>query len=410
MDKYIDQLNEAYNDCNQKLFMKTLRQIINTNKSRFQYIFKSPTLKYEMDVLNVLTLYNIEFIQDDFLIPNVFEVCDNPESIFDLEAYRNITGFFDKADNFDVEDSFHEMYYKMKESIVGQDELLKTLISTIMIHTAGLNVSREYIKPQYKPAILLQGATGVGKTYTLKTLCKENDIPYVHFDSSRLTADGYVGSSIQDIMFQYLIEKHQYPDAPIAIIHLDEIDKLCIQSEDKTNVGTYGAQRNLLSLLEEDVYRFDADMLTKFKKVPASLDMGEVLFILSGSFSLFTEQKVKNTIGFNSPDKEEDNVFYQDKLVKAGIMPELAGRMGQVIQLNELKDEDMLHILKYCKNNLISQLDLIASNFRGEFNLKDSECLELIKKSKKLKLGARGLKSLVQERFSKHMVSHLSKS
>jgi ATP-dependent Clp protease ATP-binding subunit ClpX len=371
----------------------------------------------ESQVFDVLNVLDIKFVEIEYKSKiGFFENEEFSDLEFNLHYYKAIIGEFkhksQKADTV-VKSNAKELFNIISKEVQGQDEAIKNVVSSWLLHkgscafkSSGLTLPRS--------TILLQGSTGSGKTFIFQTLAKTLNIPFIHFDASKLTAEGYVGSSVEDIMINLYMEIYKNnKDEDYSIIFLDEIDKLTIQSGDKNNVGTYGAQRNLLTLLESDVYTFDPYTLTK-RDLPSSIDISRTMFVLAGSFSLLEEKKSlkPRSIGFGKAETEDSksstqDSFGQQSLVEAGIMPELAGRIGRVVVLNPLSDEALLNIMSKSYLSLENKYDYMSHSLGLKFKLTEEMKKNILSKTKELKLGARGLNSLVQAEFIKQIEGDL---
>jgi ATP-dependent Clp protease ATP-binding subunit ClpX len=191
------------------------------------------------------------------------------------------------------------------------------------------------------------------------------------------------------------------------ILFLDEFDKLCVLDGDKSNVGTYGGQRSLLKILE--AARTRADGYSKSKRDIEDFDMSKVIIILGGAFSAFKEKQEvmnKSSIGFSVGDKEtkKETTVSERDLIAAGIIPEIAGRLGQVIRLNDLSKDSLKTILTTSKESVLKTFKMLAYYDNKEFNLTNEEIDAIIKESQELGLGVRGLSTLTEKKYIKQMI------
>lgn len=293
-----------------------------------------------------------------------------------------------------------DMFPEIRETVVGQDEQLKQILFFLHTNLTAIKHNQTSMIPIPKRNMLVTGGTGTGKTFTIQRIAQHIGIPLVEFDVSHLTQSGYVGMDISDVVEAL----HQNsPDFP-QILFLDEFDKLCVLNGDKSNVGTYGGQRSLLKLLEAELMR--ADGYSKDRRKIDDFNMKNVIIILGGAFSAFSDQvqsENKGTIGFGVGDREKpkDTFITEKELIASGIMPEIAGRLGQVVKMNTLSDTALRQILLTSKEAVIKQFKMLAYYDNEEFNLTSDEIDAIIKESKDLKLGVRGLSTLAEKRYIK---------
>lgn len=286
----------------------------------------------------------------------------------------------------------------IKETIVGQDEQLKQILFFLHTNLTIIKHNQTSVMPMPKRNMLVTGGTGTGKTFTIQRIAQHLEIPLVEFDVSHLTQSGYVGMDISDVVEALSQNSPDYPQ----ILFLDEFDKLCVLNGDKSNVGTYGGQRSLLKILEAALMR--ADGYSKDKRKFDDFDMRNVIIILGGAFSAFSEQvqlENKNAIGFGVGEREKpkDTFVTEKELIASGIMPEIAGRIGQVVKMNTLSDEALRQVLLTSKEAIVKQFKMLAYYDNEEFNLTEEEINDIIKESKDLKLGVRGLSTLTEKKY-----------
>lgn len=293
-----------------------------------------------------------------------------------------------------------ESFPLLKETIVGQDAQLKQILFFLHTNLTAIKHNQTSMMQIPKRNMLVTGGTGTGKTFTIQRIAQHLEIPLVEFDVSHLTQSGYVGMDISDVVEAL---SQNSPDFP-QILFLDEFDKLCVLNGDKSNVGTYGGQRSLLKILEAALMR--ADGYSKDKRKFDDFDMRNVIIILGGAFSAFSDQvqlENKSTIGFGVGDREKPkDLFVTEKeLIASGIMPEIAGRIGQVVKMNTLSDDALRQVLLTSKEAIIKQFKMLAYYDNEEFNLTNDEIDAIIKESKDLKLGVRGLSTLTEKKYIK---------
>ena len=303
-----------------------------------------------------------------------------------------------------------EIKASLDEWIIGQEDAKKTLAIALSNHYKRLNQDEddELIE---KSNVLLVGSTGSGKTASVKALAKSMDLPLVIEDVTSISSTGYVGRDTEDILKNLLsaadgnLEKAQK-----GIVLLDEGDKLKREKSGNgaRDVKGEGVQQSLLKIVEGGVF----DLKTKAGVI--KFDTTNVLFILSGAFEgiekviekrLNTKNK-KATVGFTGTiDTRKESQKYNDLIVQVkhedlknfGMMPELLGRFPVVTALQELSEEALIEILTKPKNAIVKQFKKNFAIDDVELDFTDKALYKIAKEAKERKIGARALRSIVED-------------
>lgn len=285
---------------------------------------------------------------------------------------------------------------EVRKSIIGQDDAIKQILSTIYFNQRLYDSDLPYDKLRnLKQNILLVGSTGVGKTEIIKQIAKQLDIPCVIEDATRYTIEGYKGNSIED-MIKHLYESADY-DIELAersILVIDEIDKKSA-NEDVSSISSTGVQQSLLKLLEGTNYNISGDHENMLE--PFEFDSSYLTIILSGAFSHMDEKKSKEkVVGFTASKNIEEKKTTKE-FKNSGIVPELLGRMSKIIQLNKLGEKEFIQILKESEISPLRLTKEFYNSLGVEVIYTDSFINDIATVAKKKDIGARGLKTAFDE-------------
>lgn len=316
-----------------------------------------------------------------------------------------------------------EIKEKLDEYIIGQERAKKVLSVAVYNHFKRLmhkdNKTKDDVEIQ-KSNILLIGPTGSGKTLLAQTLAKILNVPLAIADATTVTEAGYVGDDVENVLLK-LIKAADY-DVEVAkrgIIYIDEIDKIARKSENTSitrDVSGEGVQQALLKIVEGTVSSVPANGGRKHPdQEMIEIDTTDILFIVGGAFSGL-ENKIRSRfnvkqIGFEKANNEireldEETIFkyvLPEDLRKFGIIPELIGRFPVITALNKLDLKALTKILVEPKNALIKQYKKIFEMEDVELVFTDDAIDEIANLALKRNIGARGLRSIVENTLLDYM-------
>ncbi len=310
-----------------------------------------------------------------------------------------------------------EIKSHLDQYVIGQEDAKRILSVAVYNHykriqQKGRSIEKEDDVEIEKSNIIITGETGTGKTLLARTIARILQVPFAIADATILTEAGYVGEDVESILSRLLqASDYNVTAAEKGVVFIDEIDKISRKSDNPSitrDVSGEGVQQALLKLLEGSIVNVPPQGGRKHpEQKMIQINTENILFIAGGAFDgiekIIASRMRANVIGYGNKKTQEnidkDNMLQYvapPDLKKFGLIPEIVGRLPVVTYLDPLNPKALKRILTEPKNALVKQFTKLFKMDGVKLSFTDGALDFVVEKSVDFKLGARGLRSIIE--------------
>jgi len=312
--------------------------------------------------------------------------------------------------------------------VIGQDRAKRTLSIAAYNHFKRLRENAENRAsdqaPLKKSNVLMIGPSGCGKTHIARNLSKVMEVPFVVVDATEYTEAGYYGKDVEVMLGELLFAADLDVDlAQQGIVFVDEVDKIARRSHGmrtgagSRDIGGEGVQQSLLKLLEGTTVFVPYNITQHWSKHDfVQMDTTNILFICAGTFTDMPRGKKGRVTGFEGVKKAggprinlDERVQVED-LMEYGMIAELLGRLPIITELEELSEDELVRIMTEPPDSIVREYSRLLGLDNIELQFEEAALRAIAHYARRRKLGARALRTIVEDIMHDHMFDAPEKS
>src|SRR5437588_1929888 len=303
-----------------------------------------------------------------------------------------------------------EIYDHLDRYVIGQTAAKRAVSTAAHQHLKRID-QRRLDKPTLlrKSNVLLMGPTGSGKTHIARKLADLLEVPFTVVDATEYTEAGYYGKDVEVMVAELLFKSgHSIDATQRGIIFIDEIDKIARRSGSmrtgagSRDIGGEGVQQALLKLREGREIFVPLNVTQHWNKHDfVQVDTSDILFVCAGTFTDLHQAQVDKQVGFGAEGRKQGEVRLRVKeLIEYGMLAEMLGRLPVQVQLSELIPDELYKVLTVPPDSLAKEYREALKLDGVELELRDPALRAIVQYAVDKRLGARGLRSSLEEVLS----------
>lgn len=293
-----------------------------------------------------------------------------------------------------------ELVEKLDKYVIGQISAKKALAVSAVNHMAfnAYNTEHPENKPVKTSNLMIVGPSGSGKTLLVESLARELNCEYISVDITQFSPSGYVGANVSEILDRYVSSAKDSSKLARGIIFIDEIDKISNFNTEDDSFKSTQIQSELLKLIEGGEVSVEPAASGR----PAyGFRTDGLLWIFGGSFAKYREHLEKENsikrVGFTGNNPKNAPMFDHNFLMKVGFLPEFAGRVGTIVELDRLSLDDFKRILTEPVNCPAERFKILGNYRNLDLKLTKKDVDMIAKKAYDMNIGARALQIVAEE-------------